>query len=711
MSFEISPSIPVNGLYGTYENPGGILMSMNANYFPNTDIPLQGPIFWKRMIDETKESKEIIELYLFQLIPVGKYSNIWYQELKNAVNRGVKISCVYSASNDADDKKESAKFIEELTNMGCDMARFDATKIFSPLTTNFSGKDNIFYNETKVYGPTIREVNSQIHVKSFIFDRKTFYIGSANTDYAAAREFGIWITDITFTNEIRKQFQLNYDLAKSGSDIIDFAKKNLNIDITHDNANELLYNNENWPEKYNTKYNSKNPYNTILKNKTMNSIDFDTESEVNMYLSVSPMSLCPKGWEWDYLAWMNVINSATTMLYIANFDFSPTAFGPNLSYDNSNEGYVCTELASQKNWPFCPFMVAIENAVERGVQVRLIGGSGFPHKNRDYLVPWGSIVNQKANDNNWKGNISISYWPVENYQKNPVKMKAWPTFPESKRQPSQCLKDDNTDWVGKVTCLKDDNTDWVWKVTGGTLHEKFAVSDNHVLISTNNLSSGYFSTTTGMSIVIQTTGQLRDEVQNWFNACWYGPYSGINKAKFEYNNTLCDTYSCPEKDTLIGYSNEQADTGICTASKSIINKNTPYRIEQKEWVSKPIFCMIQDCKNNPCNPYKCTEGEECISECSNDNDCVTDYICSNSKCIENKQQTCENNPCNPYKCTEGEECISECSNDNDCVSDYICSKSKCTIKHRKFNILLLLIPFIFILLTILIIYIVRRKML
>ena len=659
-SFEISPSIPVNGLFGTYDFPGGIPMSMNANYFPNTDIPLEGPIFWKRMTEETQNANEIIELFLFQLVPVGVYSNIWFKTLKDAVKRGVKVSCVYSASNDLPNNKdaiESTKFINELKDIGCDMVRFDATQIFSPLTTNFSGKDNRFYNETKVYGPTVVEPSSQIHVKAFMFDKKTFYIGSANTDYGAAREFGIWITDETLTNEMRKQYLLNYDLAKS-NDIIKFAKDNLNIDITHENANEILYNHENWPEKYQTKYNSKNMYKTTLTNKTMNSLDYGIESDVNMYLTASPMVLCPKGWDWDYLGWMNVVNSAKTMLYISNFDFSPTTFAQ-MPPDTSNDGYVCTELASEKNWPFCAFMVAIENAVKRGVQVRLIGGSGFPHRNRDYLVPWAKKVNEKAKDpsNNWKGSISVAYWPVSNFQLNPPKTKTWKDFPASPYQPSQWLKNTSVFQPGffkenfelptpeEDVILKKAGDQYSWQVQGGTLHEKFAVSDSHVLISTNNLASGYFSITTGMSIVIETTDQLRDEVQNWFNAFWYGPYSSINTAKFEYNNQLCDSYSCPREDTLIGYTEDQAKTGICTSLNSKINQDAPYRIkDQNEWAGKPVFCFVDkpepepstSCTNNPCKPYICTEGKDCIVACNDTKDCLKGYHCENNKCKRKK---------------------------------------------------------------------------
>jgi len=321
-TFEISPSLPVNALGGNAQYPDGTIVAMNSNYFPNTKIPLEGPLMWKRMIDETNNATVSIDLFIFELKPFGKYVWQWYQALLNAIKRNVKVRCVFAPACDPppdnctpECTKEwwsqccssaskcsghtastDSDLLHKLLQLGAEMIPFFMGAIYKELCTDFDK----FYPETHVHGPKPCEDSAELHTKIFIYDEKTFYIGSANTDESAAHEFGIWITDDNLAIEITKQFQLTIDVGKAYIEkkwtMLDFVNNTLGINTTQKTLNIDTYQNPKWPKKYQTKYNSDNPYSIKLSNKTPNSSDKGSVSDCKIYFTISPMVMCSPSW-------------------------------------------------------------------------------------------------------------------------------------------------------------------------------------------------------------------------------------------------------------------------------------------------------------------------------------------------------------------------------------------------------------------------------
>lgn len=590
-TFSITPSLPTNGLSGP--------MAYNHNYFPNTDIPLQGPVFWERMIQETKKASSI-KLFLFELKPYGaKSSRLWFEALLERIPQtNVKAvfqpvcdpapneSCIKEWWNcerdncpDSRQNQTSNALLKQMKDAGADIYPMFVNSLFPKMCSDFSSFNEITNSTTEM---NICESIADLHTKIFIFDDETFYIGSANTDEAAAHEMGIWITDRTMAQDVVKHFNLCFDLAKgyveNGTTLQEFQKSFTGETIPEDELNQVLYHNPKWPEKYKGSFNTKNPYTVLIRNETPNSVDENATSYCKMYLSISPMALCTT-FEWDYVAWMNVINGATKTLFIASFDLSPTLFTPNHDADTKQDS-VCSSMAGENNWPFCTIFSAIEDAVYRGVDVRIIGGTGFPHRGKDYLVPWGKKVNERAKALLSEGTVSVSFWPTISYLEQAKPMNVWPTLPPAKLQLSQWTKE------GK------------WNLIGNVLHDKFIVTDKSVLMSTNNASGTYFNITNGASLVIETDGQLRDEVQNQFNAMWYGPFSGARS----FPNQNCQDFACTDEDTLIAYKGNGKQ--ICNG---VVNPNPPY--VKGAWFDKPFFCQ-----GSCCNGHGSCSNGQCICE-------------------------------------------------------------------------------------------------
>lgn len=650
MSFSITPSLPVNALPSAISPvPKDVALAYNANYFPNTSTPLQGPVFWKRMIEETQKANSSIDMFIFEMKPYGLYSYQWYKALlAKASNKNVKIRLIVEPPCSPVDPEiltdkcridwtdpscksacegitsTNTDMLLELEKAGCQIVPYFGSQIMGNLCTNFGN----FSRQTGVTtNLNVCENSGDLHVKLFIFDNQTFYIGSANTDEAAAHEFGIWLTEPELAVEMTTQFQLTLDVAQNyitnKETLLQFVRKITGDNtITQANLNEKAYRNPKWPKKYQTKYSLENPLHTTLTNEGENSPDKGAKSDCKIYISVSPMIFCPPDWTWDYLAWMDLINTAEKSLYITNFDLSPTFMFANPGPDISEGEFICNQMASQEGWPFCAIFVALEMAAYRGVDVRLMGGT-WPHQGRDYFIPWGKKVNQVCAQKKSKGSISASYWPNGNIQKDPVVMSSWPTLPPSSDQPAIYKPGPSGD------------LQWGWN--GGVMHDKYGVSDTKVLISTNNASGTYFTITNGMSVVIETKGQLRDEVQNYFNTVWFGPFSGANIWKKTHLPRNCSKESCYDQDVLIGYSNP---AGVCTAGKP--NDNVLYR--KNEWIGKPFMCIgSNEPPSTDCNGQTdCGPGQNCVkgkcvpqpASCRFDADCPNGGVCTQSrKCV------------------------------------------------------------------------------
>ncbi|XP_073974399.1 5'-3' exonuclease PLD3-like isoform X3 [Rhodnius prolixus] len=164
-----------------------------------------------------------------------------------------------------------------------------------------------------------------LHTKLWIADRKSAYIGSANTDWRSlsqVKELGLFISNCTcLLQDIAKIFDVYWDVADPVGKIPD-----------------------KWPDSVKTDFNHHTPLNLLLNN-----------TKARVYVSSSPPQLCPDGRTSDIDSILSVIHNADKFVYISVMDYIP----------------ILEFTAKSEFWP------VIDNAlksaaIDRKVELRLL---------------------------------------------------------------------------------------------------------------------------------------------------------------------------------------------------------------------------------------------------------------------------------------------------------------------------------------------------
>ncbi|XP_048259927.1 5'-3' exonuclease PLD3-like isoform X1 [Haliotis rufescens] len=187
-------------------------------------------------------------------------------------------------------------------------------------------------NVTRLVGAGI------LHTKMWLIDRKSYYVGSANTDWRSltqVKEMGVLVQNCScLATDIGKIFDAYWYLAQD----------QVTIPGT-------------WPASYNTDINGQTP--------EVVSYNGGNDTQALVYMSSSPPQFCPEGRTVDIEAIIAVIRAARRFVYVAVMDYLPM-----IAYSTP-----------RKFWPIIDDELRYA-AINRGVTVRMLG-SKWAHTDED----------------------------------------------------------------------------------------------------------------------------------------------------------------------------------------------------------------------------------------------------------------------------------------------------------------------------------------
>lgn len=279
-----------------------------------------------------------------------------------------------------------------------------------------------------------------LHSKFLLIDGHSFYLGSTNMDWRAlthVKELGLMALNCqSMAADLTNIFAVYWYLGESKT-------------IPSP-----------WPDEYSVTFNQSNPQNILVN-----------QENYQMFFSSSPPALSPLGRTDELEAVLDVINSASSFIYIAIMDYYP----------------MFLYSSQQEYWPL------IDNAlrkavIERKVQVRLLA-SQWTHT-RPSMVFFLKSLSALGNPAILGGSIETKFFTV------PPLDAAQPVIPFSRVN-----------------------------------HNKYMITDGMLYISTNNWSADYFVNTGGASILMKATGgnltstNLHGQLKAVFERDWNSVYS------------------------------------------------------------------------------------------------------------------------------------------------------------------------------------------
>ncbi|XP_014247065.1 phospholipase D3-like isoform X2 [Cimex lectularius] len=211
--------------------------------------------------------------------------------------------------------------------------------------------------------PRLISGNGVLHTKLWIADRKTAYIGSANTDWRSltqVKEMGIYIKNCTcLIEDLGKIFNVYWIMSVPDAKIP-----------------------SNWPKDLSTIFNNNNPMQLFLN---------DTKTSV--YLSSSPPELCPPGRENDGNSIVKTISKAEKFIYVAVMDYVPLRI----------------YTPKPKFWPMIDNALRAA-AIDQKVEVRLLISS-WNHTSKEEKYFLQSIVDITNSFKNVKVSVKLFVVP------------------------------------------------------------------------------------------------------------------------------------------------------------------------------------------------------------------------------------------------------------------------------------------------------------
>lgn len=318
---------------------------------------------------------ESIPLNLTYSVPITSVSTFdaWKALILNST-KSIEIASFYWSLRGAEVYQDPSDWLgEEIFKL-----LLDAVKIRKLKVTIVENQPNGIDNETlllKQFGASVKSINftkmignGVLHTKLWIFDRTSFYVGSANMDWRSlsqVKELGLVATNCpTITYDIQKIFEVYNYLG--------------------DNDSKLpLW----WPISWRTFHNIHHPFHLNINNVSS-----------DIYIASAPPALNPIGRTSDVDAIIHVISTAKIFIYIAVMDYSPSI-----------------EFAFPRiYWPIIDDALR-RASIERGVHVSLLM-SWWKHTKPDMINYLKSL--SALNGIRKHTNISIKLFCVPAFTKN-----------------------------------------------------------------------------------------------------------------------------------------------------------------------------------------------------------------------------------------------------------------------------------------------------